>query len=426
MRSTRIRRNLARALGFAAVGAAVFILQSQAALNAQRQRGLDNARNGVEMSTGRAETIEELRAFWSPERMASAKPMEKFVDASEGRQVSGTQAMPVGAAAGVVNGYDPTRARAKALAGLMSTIIAQPMVSPPFAPPANPTDYNDYAPFQRYTHFGSYFTYPISTIGVLYFVVPGQGLFRCSASAIARNTIATAGHCVYSPGVGFHNSFIFCPSYVGPGTPPGPECLRGDWGWTGAAATSTAWTLGQIDRDYACVVTNAGNLGQGPLGDTTGWLGRAFNWATRQAEFAWGYPAGAPFNGNLIQTVTSTEWYQVNMSPGDGPGIDHLSKYIGSDMTGGSSGGPWWLSHRHPNAAIEVPDTDGRAETDPGQGGGPYINGVNSHKRCAGNCNNPPAGGLFWQEMGSPQFLSSANGGESEDVFGACFGAGGQ
>ena len=177
-------------------------------------------------------------------------------------------------------------------------------------------------------------------------------------------------------------------------------------------------------------MTNAGNEGQGPLGDITGWLGRAFGWANRQAEFAWGYPAGAPFNGNLIQTVTSTDWYQVNMSPGDGPGTDHLSKYIGSDMTGGSSGGPWWLSHRHPNIAIEVPDTDGQGATDPGQSlpTGPFINGVNSHKRCLTNCNVPPAAGagLFWQEMGSPQFLNTAGGGEAEDVFAQCFGAGGQ
>ena len=116
---------------------------------------------------------------------------------------------------------------------------------------------------------------------------------------------------------------------------------------------------------------------------------------TRQAEFAWGYPAGAPFNGNLIQTVTSTEWYQVNMSPGDAPGTDHLSKYIGSDMTGGSSGGPWWISHRHPNFALEIPDTDGQNATDPVQNlsPGPFINGVNSHKRCQRNSRRSRQGG---------------------------------
>jgi hypothetical protein len=425
MSYSRLTRNLKRTPLFWLAVLAVILVQwsSDSTLNAQRR---DRATNGVTAATGQGENAQDLREFWTAERMATARPMEKFVDADEGMQVTGTQALAAGATPRLVAGYDPARAAAKALAGLAQTLIAQPMTSPPFVPPATPTSYSDYAPFQRYTHFGNYFTYPISTVGVLYFVIPGQGTFRCSASAINRNTLATAGHCVYSPGIGFHSNFIFCPSYVGPGTPPGPECIRGSWGWTGFAATSTAWTLNQIDRDFACVVTNAGNEGQGALGNITGWLGRAFNWPSRQAEFAWGYPAGPPFNGNLIQTVTSTEWYQVNMSPGDGPGVDHLSKYIGSDMTGGSSGGPWWLSHRHPNIAIEVPDTDGQDTTDPGQGGGPFINGVNSHKRCAGNCNNPPAGGLFWQEMGSPQFLSTAAGGESEDVFAQCFAAGGQ
>ena len=35
---------------------------------------------------------------------------------------------------------------------------------PAICSPATPTSYDHYAPFQRYTHFGSYFTYPISTM----------------------------------------------------------------------------------------------------------------------------------------------------------------------------------------------------------------------------------------------------------------------
>jgi hypothetical protein len=136
-------------------------------------------------------------------------------------------------------------------------------------------------------------------------------------------------------------------------------------------------------------------------------------------EMAFGYPQGAPFSGNIIISTTSVEWYEVDMGTGDG----QVSKYIGNDQTGGSSGGPWWLNLRAPS--LEVADTDGSEITDPGQGmSGPLLNGVNSHKRC--NTAGCPAGSLFTQEMGSPPFRATNNdSNESEDVFAMCFNNGG-
>ncbi|MGH2400759.1 MAG: trypsin-like serine peptidase, partial [bacterium] len=130
-------------------------------------------------------------------------------------------------------------------------------------------------------------------------------------------------------------------------------------------------------------------------------------------------PQGAPFAGNRLISTVSTEWYQLNRNASE----PQLSKYIGNDMTGGSSGGPWWINHTHSN--VEIADTDGSALTDPAQGNtAPWINGVNSHKRCTtGGC---PAGTVFTQEMGSPQFRNTVGDiNESEDVFAACFNNGG-
>jgi hypothetical protein len=365
--------------------------------------------------------------------MTSATGLEYLVDRSFTNSPSSLQAMPAGARPGFVEGYDPG-AGLRNFAGMVARAIPfSPMVSPPFTPPGTPTDYGNYAPFQRYTHFGNYFTYPISTVGKLFIDTDGDGVFnaQCSASVVNRNTIATAAHCLHTggPSGGFFADWAFCPGY----TPGG--CVRGTWDWT-FGAVSVSWVTtagGNPDRDYACLVTNQ-PAGLGALGDLTGWLGRAFNWPTRQAEFAWGYPVGPvsgtanfPFPGYHIITVTSTEWYQ-NDFVADG-GTNHVSKYIGSDMTGGSSGGPWWISHRHPNAAFDYGDSDGSALTDPpsfgvlAASGGPYINGVNSHKRCnAGGC---PAGSVFTQEMGSPQFLNSADTDEFEDRVGLCFANGG-
>jgi hypothetical protein len=133
---------------------------------------------------------------------------------------------------------------------------------------------------------------------------------------------------------------------------------------------------------------------------------------------SWGYPAASPFSGYHIILATSPEWYEVNMTSGDGL----VSKYMGNDMTGGSSGGPWWMSVGH--NTYEYPDTDGSWATDPGSPGGPYLNGVNSHKRCRNGCFTPPTStsGTFWQEMGSPQFRNtSGDTDESEDIFASCF-----
>ena len=103
---------------------------------------------------------------------------------------------------------------------------------------------------------------------------------------------------------------------------------------------------------------------------------------------------------------------------------NQISKVIGSDLTGGSSGGPWILGLA--NDDLERPDSDGAKATDPGNN---WLNGVNSHKRCRTTCQSPPTNnsGVFWQEMTSPPFRrTTVDRQESEDVFRACFAEGGR
>lgn len=55
---------------------------------------------------------------------------------------------------------------------------------------------------------------------------------------------------------------------------------------------------------------------------------------------------------------------------------------------------------------------------------GPFLNGINSHSRCA--LSGCPPGSIFLSETGSPQFRNTASDDdESEDVFKACFDHGG-
>ena len=424
--------NLARCpiVGFRSQAAAAALVAVLGAPSASAQPGPQTMQLLPPAAAAQAQATPAIQAFWTPERMKSAIPPP--VPSPVGpAPLSSLSPLPSGAVPGFSPGWrpgapnpDPTVSYdivpGADLAGLR-TGAAQPQTTPPFSPPSTPTDFDNYAPFQRWTWPGRYLTYPTSTLGKLFFTQPGAcaGGCVCTASVIGTNTIATAGHCVHSGNnnsTGFSSNLLFCPSYNQGGVNPGRGC------WAGVfEVTSFQWfNAGNFDRDYGCIVTAAtGTVITNSVGNVTGSTGRAWNWPSKQMVFSYGYPQAAPFDGTIIITTGSTEWYEVDMGSGDG----QVSKYIGSDQTGGSSGGPWWLNLRHPNT--EVVDTDGSSITDPAQGQCcPWIDGVNSHKRCT--TTGCPAGTVFTQEQGSPQFRNAgADNNESEDVFAVCFANGG-
>jgi len=290
----------------------------------------------------------------------------------------------------------------------------------------DPDDPMGYGPFHRHTHFGRYLTYPISTIGKLFFTIDGQN-YVCSGSVIGRSTVATAGHCISDGDGEFATNVLFCPSYRKGGPQGSGEVHpdRGCWAST-TMTTATKWhSERNFDYDHACIVTqNNGDTLNAKIGSVTGWTGRAWNWSVRHHQIASGYPAGNPFPGYHIISCNGVEWYDQQRS---GSSDNQRSKYIGCDMTGGSSGGPWWFGLRHPNWHFNYDDTDGSNITAPFVGSA-MINGVNSHSRCkcpgGGQecCYTPPDsdGGTYWQEMGSPVFQDDDVPGSSERVFEIC------
>lgn len=370
--------------------------------------------------------------YWTPERMRQALPKPFPAALATGAEAKSHEAAELSPdeVPGLAPGWRPGLRRQPGPDERIEISSDDPLyqvltggdqlqTAPPFSPPSSPTDFGNYAPFNRFTWQQANNTvYPISTVGKLFFTQRGQN-FVCSASVIQRSTLATAGHCVHdgsNSNAGWSTNVLFCPSHNPSGNP------RGCWAATFLATSFQWFSSGNPDRDYGCIVTaTTGTTIANRVGDVTGWLGRAWNWPTRQSTFAWGYPTASPFPGNRLITVVSTEWSQLNRNTSEG----QLSKYIGSDMTGSSSGGPWWINHTH--SYTEFADTDGSSLTDPGQASGnccPWINGVNSHKRCSqAGC---PAGSVFTQEMGSPQFRNtSSDNNESEDVFALCFANGG-
>ncbi len=359
-----------------------------------------------------------ISSYWTPARLAAAKPMP-------------TPLVPVSAASlsfrpvaqesleAADPGYTPgcrpnakncdTAPRKLALENGASTSseafgdLIQPLHG---AKPVNPKD-GPYGPFQRWREAELITAYPKSAVGKLFFTLGGRN-WVCSASVVGRSTLITAGHC-NSDGAGrFATNRLFCPSYK-----DGVNPLRGCWSVVTSAVSNQWHTSGDPDYDYSCLVTaTTGTVLGNKIGNVTGTLGRAWNFGPSQAVRTFGYPAAAPFTGGTLQTTASTEWYTHDFTVGG-----QISKIIGSDLTGGSSGGPWIVGWT--GGLAEAADTDGSLSTDPGSN---WVNGVNSHKRCVTNCNAPTmTSGVFWQEMTSPPFRNTTGDvNESEDVIGLC------
>ncbi len=354
-----------------------------------------------------------VMAYWTADRMASAEPVPIPTRLIEESAQEESQPVVTGDP-GVVNGHRPGGGpyfEQKRVLKRSEVAALAPQVFG--TAPTNPRD-GPYGPFQRWTMEGSYLGGYRRIHGKLFFSLGGVN-YVCSGTVIGRSTVATAGHCNSDGAGSFATNRLFCPSYYNNTPTTGaPHPARGCWAVTTSVVGGPWHSGGDPDYDYACLVTNTtGTVVANKIGNVTGWAGRAWNW-TDVPEMAFGYPQAAPFLGNTIQQVASVDWYAWNATAGG-----QVSKVIGSDLTGGSSGGGWFIGWSAPGA--EIPDTDGSWATDP-LTAGPYINGVNSHKRCVTNCSDPPSttAGVFWQEMTSPPFRSDADTSDSEDVFALC------
>ncbi|HLZ55705.1 MAG TPA: hypothetical protein VKR06_02060 [Ktedonosporobacter sp.] len=174
-------------------------------------------------------------------------------------------------------------------------------------------------------------SYPLSTVGKLFFSnASGQNMV-CSGTAIIsqnHNTVDSAGHCFYWNG-GWVRNVIFCPLYDNGNTPYGCWAAR-------ALEVPADWIDAKpndLHHDFGMAIVAAND--EGNLTDVVGGAGWAYNQPITQTFYAYGYPAAYPFDG---QTRKSCE--------GTGKSWQHAGGKVVSipcNMTGGSSGGPWYI-----------------------------------------------------------------------------------
>ncbi|MBV9616186.1 MAG: hypothetical protein JO011_18325 [Ktedonobacteraceae bacterium] len=178
-----------------------------------------------------------------------------------------------------------------------------------------------------------YSTYPYSTIGKIFFSDSNGGNWVCSGTAIVsnnKNTVDTAGHCVIARGSGnnwFHN-WLFCPQYYYQYI--ASNCWSGRQAWA-----SNDWIYaGSVEDDFGSIVVWPN--GRGNLTDAVGGSGWAYNYPASQYFLAFGYPAEGAFDGQSIYYCAATGTpYSLD---------DGTWTQIPCDLTGGASGGPWFIS----------------------------------------------------------------------------------
>lgn len=174
--------------------------------------------------------------------------------------------------------------------------------------------------------------YPLSTVGKIFFTDSAGRAYVCSGTAVVslnHSVVDTAGHCLYWQGSWMQN-VIFCPLYANGDTPYGcwaARDLEAPSEWINAQPNDYHHDLGM-----AVVSPNS----QGDLTDIVGGAGWAYNQAVSQPYSAYGYPAAYPFDGQTRQSCESPSGQTWQHAGGTVVSIP-------CNMTGGSSGGPWFI-----------------------------------------------------------------------------------
>ncbi|MDV6012665.1 peptidase [Haloechinothrix sp. LS1_15] len=306
----RVYRRTAALLCTGALTATAFAAPAAASASEPAASGLsgtiDSAVAGTVSGTVLSDTAEEVVGSWTAERMREAVPMDQLITEDRKR-------VSLGEVVDTVTGGEPvsipSTPRLKlddllpgldGLLGLFRTASGEPW--PGGGEVAD-------------------------TAGRVFFTFDGQDA-SCSGNAVTSengSTVMTAGHCVKMDG-SWHEDWVFVPGYHDGQAP------HGEWPAEVTMATQQWVDNEDINYDVGAAVVHEQD-GQ-RLTDVVGGQGIAFNQERGQHMDAFGYPAAPPYDGSELIRCSGDTFNDPLFSTAIG---------MRCDMTGGSSGGPWFL-----------------------------------------------------------------------------------
>jgi hypothetical protein len=318
-----------------------------------------------------AQPASEVIAYWTPERMAAAVPMDKVLDGAPN---------PVAPDASRHSGPAPMFIDGNAPGEPPGGVSVPTLGDAPVAGPSVPTFVWYGYPFPyTFSYIGGGWPqlYPIRTNGVLFFMQNGSG-WRASATSMtsgtggSRRMIWTSGTNLHDGsglgGAHWSSSLLFCPAYV-LGVP-------GPWGcWTSIFSDVTSgWFGGNLKYDWGVMLgANTSSYGYGRIGDVIGTQGFINGTYGEPTEY-WmlGYPAAAPFDGNSIVWVTAG---QANIDDVNGL-VGGNGVGAGNPSTGGSGGGAWLIGAKLGAPGYLVGENSYKYVSQPGAMYSPWSGGM--------------------------------------------------
>ncbi|GAB2928702.1 hypothetical protein GCM10027280_15200 [Micromonospora polyrhachis] len=272
-----------------------------------------------------------LSAYWTPERMRAARPIEQ-------RLKDDTQQPHLAPGATV---SAPTANRVAGEAAVTHKLRGKPLTVPPHKPETEPVPANVVtgstgtatanavagAPSKpEYSVFHAV----ARTMGKVFLNHKGTD-YVCSAGLVigsGKSLVWTAGHCVYDAGA-YAANWIFVPAYSDGQRFPRQAAPYGYW-YARTLFAQTDWvTKRDWHGDVGAAIVWPNSEGK-KIQDLLGAQGISFNLPYYPYSNAFGYPADPPYDGeNLYQVVGQA--YDAGAS----------IIYMANTMTGGSSGGYW-------------------------------------------------------------------------------------